>query len=390
MAAWNEPGDHEDKDDWGRRKDEQGPPDLDEIFKRLQSTLSRLLGGGNSSKSPDGDRGGWVVILIVFTLILGMWSLFGLYIIQPAEQGIETRFGQYKRTTTQGWHWHLPFPFEKVQKVNVDQYRTVEHKALMLTEDENLVNIELIVQYKITDSKSYVFNVADPDKTLYQATESALREVVGTSEMDDILTKERDRVAEDTKLSIQKMVDLYETGLIVTSVNMQNAQPPEEVQEAFADVIKAREDKERSKNKAEAYSNEIVERSGGTADKLRQEAQAYKSQIVARAEGETQRFLSVLAEYEKAPEITRQRLYLETMESVLSNTSKIMLDINNSNNITLLPLKLDSLWGEERTITKIPHATPESQKTSPSSDEEKEETSGNAHDRDFSRSRERR
>jgi len=378
--AWNEPGDHEDKDNWGRRKDEQGPPDLDEVFKRLQNKLSRLLGGGSSPKSPNEEGTGWTVVVVILILVLGIWSLFGLYIIQPAEQGIETRFGRFVRMTNEGWHWHLPFPIESVQEVNVDQYRTVEHKALMLTKDENLVHIELIVQYKILDSKSYLFSVADPDKTLYQATESALREEVGTSLMDDILTRERDRVAADTLKLIQDMMDRYKTGLVVTSVNMQNAQPPEEVQAAFADVIKAREDKERSKNKAEAYANEIVE---STADKLRQEAQAYKSQIVARAEGEAQRFLSVLAEYEKAPEVTRQRLYLETMESVLSNTSKVLLDINNGNNITLLPLKLDGLW--EETI-KMPQSVSESQKIVPS----KEETQSDMRDRDSARSREKR
>jgi membrane protease subunit HflK len=390
--AWNEPGDNEDKDSWGRRKDEQGPPDLDEIFRRLKNKLNRLLGGGGSSRPPDEEGVGWTVVVMILIFVLGIWSLFGLYIIQPAEQGIETRFGRYKRTTMQGWHWHLPFPIESAQTVNVDQYRTVEHKALMLTKDENLVNIELIVQYKILDSKNYLFNVVDPDKTLYQATESALREIVGTSLMDDILTRERDRVAADTRLLIQEIIDRYEAGLTVTSVNMQDAQPPEEVQAAFADVIKAREDKERSKNKAEAYANEIVERAGGTADKLRQEAQAYKSQIVARAEGETRRFLSVLEEYEKAPEVTRQRLYLETMESVLSHTSKVILDINNGNNITLLPLKLDDLWGGEQVNTKLPRSSLESQQMSSQSDDSKEGTqrSEDMRSRDNARNRERR
>lgn len=386
--AWNEPGDNEDKDKWGRRKDEQGPPDLDEVFRGLQNKLNKFFGGGKSPKLPDGEGMGWPAIAFILLFLLGIWSLFGLYIIQPAEQGIETRFGQYKRTTTQGWHWHIPFPIESVQKVNVDQYRTVQHKALMLTKDENLVNIELVVQYKILDAKAYLFNVVNPDETLHQSTESALREIVGTSLMDDILTKERDRVAADTKGLIQEIIDRYKAGLTVTSVNMQDAQPPEEVQDAFDDVIKAREDKERSKNKAEAYANEIVERAGGTADRLREEANAYKAQITERAKGETQRFLSILAEYEKAPEITRQRLYLETMESVLSSTSKVLLDVEQGNNLTLLPL--DSLW-RKIASPQMPEAAANTRYPLPKvSSDSKEETRSNRQNRGDARSRERR
>lgn len=220
----------------------------------------------------------------------------------------------------------------------MEQVRAVNHKALMLTQDENIVEIELVVQYRVIEAKDYLFNVRDPDSTLQQATESALREIVGTSKMDAVLTSERTRVAADTKVLIQDIVDRYQTGLMVVGVNMQNAQPPAAVQAAFADVIKAREDEERSKNKAHAYSNEIIEKAGGIASRLREEAQAYKAQVVERAEGETKRFLSVLMEYEKAPEITRQRLYLETMESVLSNTSKVVVDIQSGNNLMVLPL----------------------------------------------------
>ncbi len=330
--AWNEPGDNN-KDPWNK----QGPPDLDEIVKKIQDKLSSIFGGGNGGNNGESSYGGPSVGLILLFIILG-WGLFGIYTVRPAEVGVVTRFGKYFETTQQGLNWHIPYPIEQVRKVNVQEVRPVTHKALMLTKDENIVEIEVIVQYRVVEAKDYLFNVTDPDDTLRQATESALREVVGTSKMDGVLTSERTRVSADTKKLIQEIVDRYETGLTVINVNMQNAQPPAEVQNAFEDVIKAREDQERSKNKAQAYANEVIEKVKGAADKLRQEAQAYKAQVIARSEGETKRFLSVLFEYEKAPKITRQRLYLETMESVLANTSKIMLDVNGSNNLMVLPL----------------------------------------------------
>jgi membrane protease subunit HflK len=350
--AWNEPGGNG-KDPWGHRKND-GPPDLDEIIKKVQEKLNQWFGnqGGRSgSGQPGGDSSGgmsFTTLIVMGMVLLVVWLSFGFYIVQPAEQGVVTRFGRFLRTDGDGLHWHIPYPIEQVQKINVEQVRAVPHKALMLTQDENIVEIELVAQYRVKDAKSYLFNVVDPDKTLLQATESALRSVVGTSKMDDVLTLERDRVAADTKLLTQQILDGYQTGLIVSGVNMQNAQPPNEVQKAFEDVIKAREDEERLKNKAQAYKNEIVQRAGGEADKLRQESQAYKSQVVARAEGETQRFLSVLNEYNKSPEVTRRRLYLDTMEAVLSNTSKVVLDIKHGNNLTVLPLEqlLNGLSGE--------------------------------------------
>jgi membrane protease subunit HflK len=329
--AWNEPGDN--KDPWNK----QGPPDLDEVVQQIQKKLAGIFGGGNSSDGGGGSYSGPPIKLILFFIVV-IWLGFGTYTIRPAEVGVITRFGQYHDTTQQGLNWHIPYPIEQVQKVNVQEVRTITHKALMLTKDENIVEIEVIVQYRVMNAKNYLFNITNPDDTLLQATESSLREVVGTSKMDAVLTSERTRVSADTKKLIQEIVDRYLAGLIVINVNMQNAQPPAEVQNAFEDVIKAREDQERSKNKAHAYSNEVIEKAKGTADRLREEAQAYKAQVVARSEGETKRFLSILTEYERAPEITRQRLYLETMESVLSNTSKVLLDINNSNNLMVLPL----------------------------------------------------
>jgi len=364
--AWNEPGGGNGKDPWGgRRKEEQGPPDLDEIVQKMGDKLSSLFGGGSNNNqknndgnsSNDGNRGGgeslsWTAITFIVLIFLFIWGLFGLYIVQPAEVGVVTQFGHYEDTTLQGLNWHLPYPIEQVQKVNVEQVQAVNHKALMLTKDENIVEIELVVQYRVIEAKDYLFNVMDPDNTLKQATESALREIVGTSNMDAVLTSERTRVAADTKLLIQDIVDRYKTGLIVVGVNMQNAQPPAAVQAAFADVIKAREDEERSKNKAHAYSNEVIQKAGGISDRLREEAEAYKAQVVVRSDGETKRFLSVLREYNKAPEITRQRLYLETMESVLSKSSKVIVDINRGNNLMVLPLDRIFNSSSNQTLSK--------------------------------------
>jgi membrane protease subunit HflK len=334
---WNEPGGSGSKDPWDRQKNEQGPPDLDEIVKKMKDKLFGRRRGDNSSKSSSHGEGGGIIGIVIFFIIFVMWAMLSIYIVQPAEQGVETRFGRYSETTEAGIRWHW-YPIERVEKVNVEQVRAITHKALMLTQDENIVEIELVVQYRIKDAGHYLFNVREPDNTLHQATESALREVVGSSKMDDVITSKRTQVAIDTKLLVQEILNRYQVGLDVLSVNMQDAQPPSAVQESFADVIKAREDEERHKNKAEAYANEIVQKAGGTADKLRQEAQAYKAQVVAQAEGQARRFLSVLEEYEKAPEITRKRLYLESMESVLSHTGKIMVDLKKGNNFMVLNL----------------------------------------------------
>jgi membrane protease subunit HflK len=345
--AWNEPG-GDGKDPWGHRKKEQGPPDLDDIVNKLQDKLGGIFGGGGGSSTDGGGDGSnglsWSGISFISLILLIIWSLFGFYMVAPAELGVITQFGRFDRITQLGLNWHWPSPIEQVQKVNVERVRAIEHQTLMLTKDENIVDIGLVVQYRVTDPKDYLFNVSDPDDTLRQATESALREVVGTSKMDAVLTSERTRVAMETKILIQDIVDRYKTGLTVSSVNMQNAQPPSAVQAAFADVIKAREDQERSKNQAHGYANEIVEKAKGDSDQLLEQAEAYKAQVVAHSEGETKRFSSILTEYERAPLITRQRLYLETLESVFENTSKIMLDVQSGNNLMVLPLEglLDS------------------------------------------------
>lgn len=354
--AWNEPG-KDGKDPWGRRPN-QGPPDLDEVVDQIKEKLNQLFGGGNGNtpKEPLGRSDfSFKKLLPFIVLTILFWGATGFYIIQPAFQGVETRFGKYTQTTTQGLNWRLPYPIEDVNKVNVEEVRAVRHKAVMLTQDENIVEVELVVQYQVGDAKDYLFNVQNPDDTLHHAVESALREVVGNSKMDDVLTSGRDVVAQNTKVSTQDILNRYKTGLMVRSINMQNAQPPEEVQGAFADVIKAREDEERSKNKADAYRNEVVQKAGGGADKTTQEAEAYRAQVIEHALGETRRFNSILTEYKKAPEITRQRMYIETVENVLQHTSKVLVDVKQGNPLIVLPT--DKLFQSTEPVKPVPVQT---------------------------------
>ncbi len=383
--AWNEPG-KDGKDPWGRRPN-QGPPDLDEVVDQIKEKLNQLFGGGNGNtpKEPSG-RSDFSFKRILPFVVLGIlfWSATGFYTIQPAFQGVETRFGKYTQTTTQGLNWRLPYPIEDVVKVNVEEVRAIRHKAVMLTQDENIVEVELVVQYQVGDAKDYLFNVQNPDDTLHHAAESALREVVGNSKMDDVLTSGRDVVAQNTKVSTQEILNRYKTGLMVRSINMQNAQPPEEVQGAFADVIKAREDEERSKNKADAYRNEVVQKAGGGADKTTQEAEAYRAQVIEHALGETRRFNSILAEYKKSPEITRQRMYLETVEYVLQHTGKVLVDVKQGNPLIVLPT--DKLFGNEsvkQSAATLPQENTQEtvQSTQNNADDNSKETNNNIPDR---------
>jgi membrane protease subunit HflK len=352
--AWNQPGGSggRDRDPWGSRGGQQGPPDLDEVLKKLQSSLGRIFGGGGSGgrgfRLGGGGARGIGLIVLVLALI---WGLAGIYIVDPPEQGVVLRFGKYLQTVGPGPHW-LPYFIESVDKVNVNLVRSqdigfrrsgggttaVPSEALMLTEDENIVDVQFTVQYRVKSPRNYLFNVLEPDMTLRQATESAVREVVGKSKMDFVLTEGRSAVAARAEELIQEILDRYGTGLIVTSVNMQSAQPPKEVQAAFADAVKAREDEERFKNEARAYAADILPKARGDANARRERALAYKQRVVAEAEGETDRFLKLLAEYEKAPKVTRDRLYIEAVESVLARTSKVLVDVKGGNNLLYVPL----------------------------------------------------
>jgi len=384
--AWNEPGGDDnkskdkdkEKDPWGSNKkdNEEGPPDLDQIVKDVQSKVTNLFGGkkggsggSGSSGSSDGGPSSTAIGILVGMVFL-FWMASGIYIIEPAERGVVLRFGSFVDTTGPGPHWRLPYPIDKVEIVDVDQIRNVEvgyrsstgreansvpQESLMLTQDENIVDIKFAVQYRVKLADEYLFSVRDPDTSLRQATESAIREAIGKSKMDFVLTQGQSDIATRTQEIVQEILDAYKTGLEVTSVNLQSAQPPEEVRGAFEDAIRAREDQQRLINNAEAYSNDIIPKARGGAARQLEEANGYKARVVAQAEGEASRFTQILTEYAAAPEVTRDRLYLETLESVMGNTTKVMVDVEGGNNLLYLPL--DKLMGQNsqpRIVNNVP------------------------------------
>jgi modulator of FtsH protease HflK len=351
--AWNEPGGGN-KDPWsGKGGGDQGPPDLDEVVRKLQERLGGLFGGNKPSGGGASGGGGNFnlpggnfssrTIGIIAGVLLVVWLATGIYIIEPAERGVVSRFGAYVDTTGPGPHWHVPWPIESVVKVNVDEIATFSHSASMLTQDENIVDVELTVQSRIQDAADYLFQVEDPDKTLRDATVTVVRVTVGGSKLDFVMTEGRGAVAVMIRERVQALLDQYRTGLLVTSVNMQPAKPPEQVKAAFDDAIKAREDKERLENQAEAYANEVLPQARGEAARIIADARAYRDQVIARSEGETARFTAILTEYLAAPEVTRQRLYLETMEQVLGETSKVILDVQDGGPNSLLYLPIDQI-----------------------------------------------
>jgi membrane protease subunit HflK len=344
--AWNEPGNSGGKDPWGGRNNEQGPPDLDEVVKKLQDKFNGLFGGGGKrdggAATPSGGAMGAGGLALLAVLLLVVWGASGLYTIQEGIRGVVLQFGAYKETTMPGLHWYPRF-IQSVERVNVDNVRSVElgfrgDESLMLTQDENIVDIKFAAQYQVRDARDYLFNVRDPDDTLRQAMETSVREIVGKSEMDFIITGGRADVVDRAQSLMQTILDQYQAGLVISSLTMQDAQAPQQVQGAFADAVKAREDEVRFKNEAEAYSNDVLPNARGQAARLLEEANAYKEQVIAEAEGETARFLSVLEQYKKAPAVTRKRLYIDAIESVLSQSSKVVVDTKGSNNLLYLPL----------------------------------------------------
>ncbi|MCF6363196.1 MAG: FtsH protease activity modulator HflK [Gammaproteobacteria bacterium] len=358
--AWNEPGGSGNKDPWGggnRGGNNQGPPDLDEVVKQLQQKFSAIFGGGKKGgggSTSGGGNAGSIGLGVIAAVLVVVWVISGIYIVDEGRRGVVLQFGAYAKTTMPGPHWHPTF-IQSVEVVNVEESRaltvgfrqtggsrptssTVGRESLMLTQDENIVDVKLAVQYKVKSASDYLFRVRDPEVVLRQATESAIREVIGKSDMDFILKEGRADITAQAMTLIQKTLDHYQAGLIIATVNLQDAQPPEQVQDAFADAVKAQGDSERVKNEAEAYSNDIIPRARGKAARQIAEANAYKERVIAEAIGEASRFDQVLTEYLKAPEVTRKRLYLESMESVLSNSSKVMVDVKSGNNIMYLPL----------------------------------------------------
>lgn len=356
---WDEPGRDGGRDPWGNRNQGSGPPDLDEVLRKLQEKLGALLGArrprGGGSSGGGGAAGGqaafWGVVGIV-ALGLLLWEVS--YIIQPAERGVVLRFGAYVGTLEPGYNIRLPRPIERVERVNVDQIRSISHRAAMLTQDENIAEVEMAVQYKVKDAVEYLFNTPDPDLTVKQAMETAIREVIGSSKMDFVLTEGRSEIAASTKDLLVSILDDYKTGILVDSINIRAAQAPEEVKSAFDDAIKAREDEQRLINEAEAYRNDVLPKARGAAARLREEAAAYKDQVVARAQGDAARFTQLLAAYGESPTALRERLYIETMESVLGNSTKVLMDLPQEGNLTLLPL--DRLLGRSTSPTPLPEA----------------------------------
>jgi membrane protease subunit HflK len=334
--AWNEPGGGN-KDPWTNHKGNQDPPDLDEIVRNLQNQIGRLFGGGNHGSGSEQTGKGWWGLLL--GLLLFGWIITGIYIIQPAERGVVLRFGSYTGYLAEpGPHWHIPWPVERVEAVNVDEISSFKHTATMLTQDENIVDVELTVQSRIQNAADFLFQDQNPKKTLRDATETVVRKTIGENKLDFILTEGRGVIAISIQERVQSLMDQYKTGLLVTSVNTQPAKPPEQVKEAFDDAIKAREDKERLENKAEAYANEILPQARGEAARALADAKAYRDEIIASAEGETARFLAILKEYQKAPLITRERFYIETVESVLRASTKLFIDVPNGSSLMYLPL----------------------------------------------------
>ena len=269
-------------------------------------------------------------------MLLGVLPVF--YTVQQPERGVELLFGKYKKTTTAGLNWHWPFPIEKVEKVNVDVVREVSHRTSMLTQDENIVEVSLEAQYKIKSAEDYKFNLKDPDVTVKDAMESAVREIVGKSTIDFVLFEGREDISSKTREILQEIMDVYGAGIYIQKVNLEESQPPEQVKAAFSDAIKSREDRDRFIKEAEAYENSIIPQARGEASRILQNAQAYRDRVIANSEGEAKRFLKLLAEYEKAPEVTRERLYIEAVESVFSNSNKVLMDVEGNNNLLYLPL----------------------------------------------------
>lgn len=341
--SWNDPGSGN-RDPWGGRRDGQGPPDLDELVRKLKERFKWLFGGrdnrGGGGAGPGRGGPGMIGIAVVLALGVIIWLLSGFYIVDQGWRGLVTRFGKYTATTLPGAHWHLPYPIEQVERVNVEQRRRltigydalnpertrpVLAEALMLTQDENIVNVRLAVQYHVSDPAKYVFNFRDPDQTLKAVTESALREVIGKNDMDFVLTRGRAEVASQTRAVIENVTERYDLGLDVVTVAVQDIQPPEQVQSAFLDVIKAREDKQRLISRAEGYRNAIIPKAQGEAARIREQADAYKATVVAQATGESSRFEQIASEYAQSPEVMRTRLYLDTMEHVLGNSGKVLI-----------------------------------------------------------------
>ncbi|MBS0543907.1 MAG: FtsH protease activity modulator HflK [Proteobacteria bacterium] len=366
----------------GNRGGNQGPPDLEEVWRDFNQRLSGMFGKrpGRGSGGGDGGNGGGGPQLPNFSfkqfgggvgalaaLVAAIWLASGFYTVDANQRGVVLRLGKFIETTEPGLRWRLPYPFESHEIVDLTGVRTVEvgyrgsernkvlRESLMLTDDENIINIQFAVQYVLNSPESYVFNNRFPDESVAQVAETAMREIVGKSKMDFVLYEGREEIASTALELMQRILDRYQTGIQISRVTMQNAQPPEQVQASFDDAVKAGQDRERQKNEGEAYANDVIPRARGTASRLIEEANAYSARVVANAEGEASRFSQVLTEYRRAPEVTKERMYIETMQQVLSSTSKVMIDAKGNSNLLMLPLdKLLQQAGVAKPVTPAP------------------------------------
>ncbi len=360
---------------------DQGPPDLDELWRDFNRKLGGLLSGKGPGGSGPGrggnDRGsgggfnpspksaglGAGLIALVALLI---WAATGFFIVQEGQQAVVTRFGKYSRTESAGFRWRLPYPVERHETVGVTQLRSLDigrdavvpatglRESSMLTADENIVDIKFVVQFRLSDARAYLFESREPDAAVIKAAETAVREVVGKMRMDAALVEERDQIAPRVRALMQTILDRYKVGVVIEGVNLTHVRPPEQVQAAFDDVLKASQERDRAKNEAQAYANDVVPRARGAASRLLAEAEGYRARIVGQAEGDAQRFRSVLAEYQKAPQVTRDRMYLDAMTEVYSNVTKVMVDSRSGSNLLYLPL--DKLM--QQVASAPPAATP--------------------------------
>ncbi len=345
---WNEPGGdggNNQQDPWTGKNKGSGRSDAEDIVNKLNEKLGGLFGGGKNGGDGDSNPISYKGISLLAVLLLAGWLFSGFYTVDAREEALVLRLGAYSETTGPGLHWHLPYPIETVEMVDVAQNRSAQDRSTMLTIDENIVDIAVTVQYKVSDSKDYAFNVLLPDDlrdqrngTLYQVMRSATRDIVGRSSMDFILREGREQIAEQAKVLIQEILDGYKAGLQIIKVNLTYAEAPAEVKDAFDDANRAREDANRFKNEADTYAKKVVPEARGQAARMLEEANAYREQVIARAEGDASRFTQLVQEYRKAPDVTRERLYLETMESVLGSTRKVLIDSKSSNNLLYMPL----------------------------------------------------
>jgi membrane protease subunit HflK len=356
---------------WGKNNS-GGPPDLDEVMRNLNRKIESIFGGrgSNGEKRPGGGSSGGGLgsgVGLVVGIVALIWLASGFYIVDASQRGVVLRFGKQVEVTEAGPRWHLPYPIETVEVVNLSQVRTVEigyrdnvknkvlKESLMLTDDENIIDIQFAVQYILKDPGEYLFNNRTPDENVRQSAETAIREVVGRSKMDFVLYEGREQVAAETTRLMQEILDKYKSGIVVSKLTMQNAQPPEQVQAAFDDAVKAGQDRERQKNEGQAYANDVVPKAKGAAARLMEEAAGYKQSVIANAEGDASRFRQILAEYEKAPQVTRERMYIDMMQQILTSSTKVMIDQKSSNG-SLLYLPLDKLIQQTGAAAPVPQA----------------------------------